>query len=290
MGSGRLLNLDELQELQSLIHELFQNDPVVDWGSGAPVIVNLPGKDPRLDVLLDKIVSHEKVKSILFEVLGSHYKLWEASVRRSDPGDKGLLVHQDSPGQTNLTVLLSDGLSGAGATAFFAKSHRLPRWAHRISWSRVRIAKPWLTPLRGEEGEFAFFLNRTWHARLANDSSQTNDALQLAFFPVGGSFVPFEVSDEQLTQWEGSELRRLLDSSGTKRLENGRVEVVSPHENDSDISYAMSLEKSGTEKRLANWGSLVDIYIKVLLLELVFLPARMMYRLFRSLARLNGRG
>lgn len=283
-GAGKILSVDEMLELKQIVNELFKDESIVNRNSAnAPVVVNLPGRNPRLDRLLEKVVSHEDVRSVLAQVLGDDYKIWQVNARRSEVGDKGLLLHQDAPGETNLAVLLSDNLSGAGATAFLAKSHKLPRWASRISWSRVRLAAPWLTALKGETGDYAFFFNRTWHARRENSSSQAHDIILISFFPRGAVYTPYALSEDNRKKWNGWELGRLLDPGiGTRLLENGRAQVVSRQGDRFDEPYAMSLESGKYGE--GDLGVKL-LYLKLLLLELVFFPLRLAYRRLRALVR-----
>ncbi len=281
-SATKILSSSEAVELSQLINELFKDESVIDRKSAnASVIVNLPGMNPRLDWLLEKIVSHDGVRSVLAQVLGDNYKVWQVNARRSEIGDKGLWLHQDAPGETNLAVFLSDNMSGAGATAFLAMSHRLPRWASRISWSSIRLAAPWLTPLKGKLGESAFFFNRTWHARLKNNSSQVQDVILMSFFPQGGVFTPCKQSQERLESWDGWELGRLLDlSKGTRLLEDGRVQVVSPWNKQVNDSYAMLLECAECN---GVKGGVAPLFFRVIFLDLAFRPLYLIYRLFKPL-------
>lgn len=281
-SATKILSPGEVVELSQLINELFKDELGVDRKSAnALVIVNLPGRNLRLDQLLEKIVSHDGVRLVLSQVLGDDYKVWQVNARRSEIGDKGLWLHQDAPGETNLAVFLSDNMSGAGATAFLAMSHKLPRWASQISWSTIRLAAPWLTPLKGKVGESAFFFNRTWHARLKNNSSQVQDVILMSFFPQGGVFTPCKQSQARLKSWDGWELGRLLDpSKGTRLLGDGRVQVVSPQSNQANDSYAMLLECAECNDVK---GGVAPLFFKVIFLELAFRPLYLIYRLFKPL-------
>lgn len=282
-SATKILSSSEAVELSQLINELFKDESVIDRKiANAAVILNLPGMNPRLDWLLEKIVSHDGVRSVLSQVLGDDYKVWQVNARRSHIGDTGLWLHQDGPGETNLAVFLSDNMSGAGATAFLAMSHKLPRSASRISWSSLRFAAPWLTPLKGKLGEVAFFFNRTWHARLKNNSSHVQDVILISFFPQGGVFLPYKQSQERLKSWDGWELGRLFDlSKGAQLLGDGRVQVVSPWNKQVNGSYAMLLECA--ECNVVK-EKVVLLFFKVIFLELAFRPLYLIYRLFKPLS------
>jgi putative 2OG-Fe(II) oxygenase len=181
----------------------------------------------------------------------------------------------------NLALLLSDNPRGVGATAFLPRSHKLPRWASRISWSNVSVASPWLTPFKGELGTTGFFFNRTWHARLKNGSSSVHDVILMGFFAAGGTYTPYEPSKEDLARWHGWELGRLLDPSvGTRSAQDGRVLVLAADGTEGGSSYAMSLEKGEWEDR--DWRVLL-LRVKVLLLEAGFRPLRLMRRRINAL-------
>lgn len=285
-GASKILPPHELHELKKLINELFEDESInCDMCSNAPVIVNILGRNQRIDQLLEKIICHEDVQSVLSQVLGCDFKIWEVSVRRSEPGDKGLSLHQDAPGQTNFVFSLSDNLSASGATAFFPKSHTLPRWASWISWANVRISSFLLTPLKFKLGDSAFFFNRTWHARLVNNTSQFHDAIFVAFFPQGARYTPKEWIQDRLECWQGSPLHRLLDASiGARLTDDGRVQVISQQNNQINRSYAMLLE-SGECKD--SYGSVKLLYVKLLFLEIVFFPLHLTYRLLKPLIHLG---
>ena len=180
----KILNAHEINQLKNRINQLFNDKSIeINTSSNALVIENLIGIDEDLDLLLAKLVTHEDVKYILSQILGENFKIWQLSVRRSIPGDTGLYLHQDAPGETGLSFLLSDNINGDGATAFLSKSHKLPRWSHKISWSNVSLSSPFLSPLKGRAGDLGFFFNRTWHARLKNKSNKAHDVLLIGFYP-----------------------------------------------------------------------------------------------------------
>lgn len=117
------------------------------------------------------------------------YKIWQIDFRRSKPGDSGLYLHQDAPGQLNIAVLLSDNSTGDGATIFLLSTHRIAR---RMKDLRVevpprviRLAPFLFSPLTGRAGDISFFFNRTWHGRFANRSSRSYDVILIGFFPAG---------------------------------------------------------------------------------------------------------
>ncbi|HHZ84036.1 MAG TPA: putative 2OG-Fe(II) oxygenase [Candidatus Marinimicrobia bacterium] len=284
-GAGNILMPHEVLELKKFINELFEDESIhIETSSNDSSILTILGRNPRIDQLLEKIICHEDVQFVLSQVLGCDFKIWEVLVRRSDPGNTGIGLHQDALGQTNLVFSLSDNLSGSGATAFFSKSHILPRWVvSRISWYPMWIASYLLTPLKLECGDSAIFFNRTWHARLVNNTSQFHDVIMIGIFPQGGLYGPPKWIQDRLERWQGSPLHRLLDASvGTRVMEDGRFQVISQQNNQINESYAMSLESGKCEYR--DWDQML-LYFKLIFLELVFFPLRLMYRLLRALLR-----
>lgn len=281
---GEILSRNEIQELGRLIGGLFESRSInCDMSSNAPVIIDLLGMDPKIDLLLEKIIGHPDVQSVLSQVVGSEYKIWEISVRRSEAGDKGLYLHQDAPGQTDFVFSLTDNLAGDGGTAFLPKSHLLPRWAHKISWTNVSISSQFLEPLRLRAGEAAFFFNRTWHIRRKNKTQRQHDVIFFAFFPQGAMFTPKKWIQDNLASWHDPALRQLLDASiGTRKLDDGRV-IVESSDNvvASAKPYSMQLEEVVAAKDVP---ILSGLRIKIFLLEMVFRPLRMVARLVRSIS------
>ena len=282
-----ILLSQEVKKLKSCINNLFEDDSMdFDMSSGAPVIVNLLGLNSEIDQYLEKIIAHDEVQSTIFDVLGNDYKIWEISVRRSSNGDKGLCLHQDAPGQTNLVFSLSDNPYSDGATGFLAKSHLLPRYAHKISWLSVRLASFFVTPLRLELGEAAFFFNRTWHLRNLNKKQGSHDVIFFGLFPVNSSYTPSNWIQKNLNSWQDPILKKSLDASiGTTKLENGRFLIEQSCQIESKLPYTMQLESMATNNyRIA----LIPLYMKIVLLEIIFFPLKFIYRLIRTaFKRLN---
>ena len=148
-----------------------------------------------------------------------------------------------------------------------------------MTWKRPSS----ITPLKLECGDSAIFFNRTWHARLVNNTSQFHDVIMIGIFPQGGLYGPPKWIQDRLERWQGSPLHRLLDASvGTRVMEDGRFQVISQQNNQINESYAMSLESGKCEYR--DWDQML-LYFKLIFLELVFFPLRLMYRLLRALLR-----
>ena len=79
--------------------------------------------DDDIHNILNKFFSDNKLIEFLNKILGQNYKIWTINYRIANSQDRGLGFHQDSHGETNLTILLKDNLSGSGSTSFVSGSH-----------------------------------------------------------------------------------------------------------------------------------------------------------------------
>ena len=69
---------------------------------GSEIVVRFPQQDKKAFLLIDKILNNKNITLILNNVLGENFKLKQIVLRRSLPNDKGLYLHQDGLGETNL--------------------------------------------------------------------------------------------------------------------------------------------------------------------------------------------
>ena len=116
-NAGQLaLTNNESLKLAELCRKYFKeiknskNDKYKDYikaSGGFEGITRLPEHDPDLAMLLNKVIENESVSQILKEIMGNDYKIWGINYRVASAGDKGLSLHQDSYGETNLSILLS---------------------------------------------------------------------------------------------------------------------------------------------------------------------------------------
>jgi len=281
--SNEILTSGELIELKNFINKLFSDKSIdINKSSNALVIDNLAGIDSNIDFLLTKIITHKDVKLILNNVLGDNYKVCEITVRRSVPGDFGLYLHQDAPGETGMSLLLTDNYRGDGATAFLSKSHQLPRWSRKIAWSNVALSSPFLSPLTGKIGNVGFFFNRTWHARLKNMSNKTHEVLLMSFFPQGTAYN-CNWDEESLKSITQPELRKLFDPNEDKRILDGDHNQVSAIDDKvKNLPYVLKLESL---KLLNVLYRVKFLGLKVLILHIIFLPIRWLYRLLHLIKR-----
>jgi len=190
-SADRFLSKEDLDYLKKFIYKrLNDNVDVNKTSDTTPVLLNLLGSDKNFDKIIEKIISNNFFDRTAKSLLGENYKIWEVSSRVSNSKDSGLSMHQDAPGQMNFWLLLNDQNDKSGVTGFLPKSHQFPRIAKKISWANIKIAKYFLEPLLGNEGDFAFFINRSWHARLPNNLKKNNETLAIGMFAEGSSFTP----------------------------------------------------------------------------------------------------
>jgi putative 2OG-Fe(II) oxygenase len=247
-GGAGVLSHEEIKQLKELSSNLMikfeklsrQSDEHTDYinsalGIGARALTRFCQHDPLVSELINKIVSNERIKAILNSVFGEDYKIWGMALRTSYPGDKGLNLHQDSSGETNMAILLDDNLSGDGATTFLPSSHMISKRARVLGVEAppvlVNLMRGFLKPLTGRAGDIGFFFNRTWHGRFSNRSSMSHDVILISFFPSGATFgfggsYP-EWSQTYLNEIKGTELGRLIDPSiGTELIGEKRYKVA----------------------------------------------------------------
>lgn len=256
--------------------------------SGLEGVMRIPQQHPRIAELLDKIVSNGEVRALLGDVLGPDYKIWQANFRRSIPGDKGLYLHQDGRGETNLCILLSSNPSGAGATVFLPGSHLV-----KSSMKKWRIEAPpillrWLsflfTPLTGAAGDIAFFSNRTWHGRARNPSAQSFDVILISFFPAGVAFGFKGYGDwspKFLTSLQGTRLGVLIDPTiGTRQRSDGLYEILPSGKGSIQESpFALAID-DGQIPRAGVGG--VNLLLTIAILRSVFAVGRPLWHLVRN--------
>ncbi|AOP33673.1 phytanoyl-CoA dioxygenase [Leptospira tipperaryensis] len=278
-GDSLILTESQHQELERIIDRLFEDSSAkIDHSSNAPVLLSLIGVDPRLDILLEEILTHESVKSVLSGILGDDYKIWEISARYSEPGDNGLGLHQDAWGQMNLAFALNNQRSSEGSTSFLNGSHVLPRWANFISWARPSVANLFTVPLTLSDSDYAFFINKTWHSRRKNRGSAVKKILLFGFFPNGGKYKPLYQDVIQKINPSCNELiHRLNLDEGILKLDEGFVKVVSKT-NPESVPYSAEIEN----RLLLNFLT-PFVYFRVILIESFFRPLRMGFSIFKLL-------
>ena len=72
-------------------------------------------------------------KNYILETLGKNYKIWQINTRISSGKDKGLSMHEDSPGQANIWFFINTQNIPEGVTGVVPSSHLFPRICKKLS-------------------------------------------------------------------------------------------------------------------------------------------------------------
>ena len=268
-GNSDLLSKDELAELESLILKnkntnfKKEND-----------FKNIIGIDPRIDQLIEKILSNLEIKNTLLKVLGENYLLRHISARFNEPDDKGLPMHQDSIGELSLTVLLNK--QQKGSTFFFPGSQLIPtnsNIAQKVSWGSIKLinlTKYFLFTAGGDAGTYYYFLNRTWHGRLPGKSNKTNLSLFFAFFPVSAQRTDLINDDFEFN----SKIKDKLIMQPTLKKNTSRQNYKTAIENylKSNENFSLGMRVNNFQNIIKNIFSFAKLIIKLLFLEIIFFP------------------
>ncbi len=279
VGSSKIFTESKHRELEQIIDRLFEDSSIgKDYSSNAPVVLTLVGVDARLDLLLEEILTHEAIASILNEVVGKDYKIWELSARYSLPGDTGLGLHQDAWGQTNLAFAINEQKNTEGVTSFLKGSHILPRWAQYISWARPNIANLFTKPLILIDSDYAFFINKTWHSRRKNRGEEVKKVLLFGLYPNGAKYRPmYENSLGKINPSCTELIRRLSLDEGIERIDSRYVKVLSSTDPDY-MPYSAKIEES-----LHFNFNTPFLYFKILIFEFIFKPMQILFRIYKHL-------
>lgn len=183
--------------------------------------------------ILDKLFSNKIMLNFLSEIMGKDYKIWSINYRIASSKDKGLSFHQDSHGETNLTIFLKDNLSGSGTTSFIPGSHLLNLSLKKnkigIPLFFNKILIPFATLLSGEKGQVSLFFNKVWHGRMKNTTKDSYDVILISLFPNGSSFGSKESGNwdlNYLSKFKNSSLIKLIDPNlNTNRIDEYRVTI-----------------------------------------------------------------
>jgi putative 2OG-Fe(II) oxygenase len=213
LESGEIDNL--CQAARSIFETIPSDHPAAIRDDGVTGVLNLPLYDNRVTNFVDKIVSDRRFQAFLSVILGEGCRIWDISLRRSNPGNKGLYLHQDGVGQVNMAICLDDNQEGIGATALLPSSHLVARSIRDLRAEVPPIVVNWLSflfvPLAGKKGDVIFFSNRAWHGRFANLSDTTHDVILIGFFPKGYRYS-HHWPKNLIETCQGKELGKLLAS------------------------------------------------------------------------------
>jgi putative 2OG-Fe(II) oxygenase len=278
-GNHQVLSPENLNELQSILISLRQQE--TDDGSKKLVDkIMLLGKNSRLDLIIEKILTNEVIKNTLKKALGENYLLRPDCVARfSDANDSGMYIHQDALGETSLAFLVTS--QDEGTTAVIPGSHLLipvkkMRFAEYLSWASPRLfkfTKYFLKPLKGLGGEYYIWFNRLFHGRLNNNNKNTQISLILSFFPVAHpqNNEIVESFKKEILKLKGKHeninsnyLKDLISYEIYKR----NIDIF----NKSNKKIPLCLNFYSLANSLKSPVSYFSALIKVLLLEIIFWP------------------
>ena len=300
INMGQVLSSKDIFELSKLSKEIFEKiknksqeslkHPDYFCDPGMEGLMRLPQHNVKISKLINKLLCKKSVSFVLQNVLGRSYKIWQINFRRVSPNSKGLYVHQDARGETNLCIILSDNTKGTGATTFLEGSHLVSRTMKEWKIEVPPILLRWLsflfTPLKGNFGDVGFFFNRTWHGRLRNNTNYSYDVIFISFFPAGGVFG-FEGyglwSPHFLKSNKGTLLGSLIDPSiGTERLLNGQYKVLKKRNEKAHLPYVFKIEKDSYFKD--NYGLRLSLIMKITLIRTIFFfgkPFQIFFKKFK---------
>ena len=223
-SENKILNDEDMVELNNQIktvskkHDLEKNP-----------FIELCGHNKTLDSLVEKILIDGTTQKVLNEVLGPDYILWGGgAIRISQPNDKGLLFHQDAPGETGLIFLVNDQPNSS--TVVFKSSHLVPRICKYLSWNSPKIfyyLKNFLSPMIGKAGEHYFWFYKTWHGRLPNKTNEKYISLFFPFFPQGTDRINLlkETNDKRVDKVSSEYIKKLMNNHKiiNQRIDNERL-------------------------------------------------------------------
>ena len=277
-SNQKIFTEKELSTLTIYIDELFElNKESLDNSSNAPVIQHLYGRNKKIDYFLEKIVTNNEFKLAFESILGKNYKIWEVSCRNSMGFDKGLELHSDGKGQMNFVLYLNDQKKPQGVTSLWPRSHLIHRLSDFTSWrNMIFIWKYFTKPLTAEKGSHFFFLNKTWHGRLAKKNQNITKALFLSGFSEGSTMYPIKGSEKYISNVTHIELKRILIlDEGIHNTKEGTFYINFSDKKNNDVPYALYIEKFN----ILNIIKTADQYLLLIILELILIIPYRIYRL-----------
>lgn len=261
----KILSKTEINQLKTQIKKISKKRDL-----NKNPFIEICGHNKILDNLVEKILKNDSIQNTLENVLGKNYILWGGgSIRISRPNEKGLLFHQDAPGETGLIFLVND--QPKSSTVVFKSSHLFPRVCKYLSWNSPKIIlkiKKLLSPLTGSAGDHFFWFYKTWHGRLPNQSNEEYISLFFPFFP------------------QGTDRLKLLKETNEERVKNVNSNYIKNLMN----NYKLKNQKPNNEKlcnKIEKFEFMnflkINFYVfifKFFLLEIVFFPVRIL-RVFK---------
>jgi len=270
-GNSQLLSESEIKELKILISKK------KDSSLKEEVFKNIIGIDSRIDELLEKIVTNSEIQNTLLKVLGKNYLLRHVSARFSEPGDKGLPMHQDSSGEVSLTILINN--QDEGSTFFFPGTQLIPSGSHlaqKVSWSSIKLinlTKYFLLTAKGNAGSYYYFLNRTWHGRLPGKLNKKNLSIFFAFFPVSAKRKDL-INDD--IEYNSKIMNKLVTQPHLKKiLSRQNYNLAIQNYQKTNDSTSLSIKANSYKMIFKNIFYFIYVIFKLILLEILFFPVRL---------------
>ena len=261
-GNHKILNNEELKTLKTNIEQISKQQDLKK-----NPFVEICGHNQELDRIIEKILSDNTVQETLKSLLGEDYILWGGgSVRVSVPNDKGLILHQDAPGETGLIFLVND--QPKSSTVVLSGSHFFSRISQKLSWNSPKIfyyLRNILSPLSGKAGEFYFWFYKTWHGRLPNKTSENYISIFFPFFPKGTDRVQMlkECNEERVDKVSSNYIKKLLNN----------------HQLSKEIGPNKDLECMKIENfyfKNIFQISFIICFLKIVIFEILFFPIRVL--------------
>ncbi len=232
--------------------------------------------------ILNTFFSRDDIKKYLSNILGSKYKIWTINYRVASSTDKGLSFHQDSYGETNLTILLKDNFSGNGSTSFIPGSHLIKKNLNKknikIPLIISKFLKPFSVNLKGKEGQISIFFNKTWHGRTPNKSNESYDAILISLFPSGAKYGSRESgvwSRNYLDKVKESYLAKLIDP----KINTSQIDEFSYLVNgNNEISYSKNLYDMKIKDVNFNYYVSLILYYFLLIFFKFFNPIKLILK------------
>jgi putative 2OG-Fe(II) oxygenase len=166
------------------------------------------GVNEDFDRVINGLFNLTGLVDLLQRVLGAEFRLWHMLIRRSEPGAKNLVLHQDLPGEVGLAIFLDDVPDGLGSTCFVRGSHRWPRLFQTNTHIDPKWMKIGLQHAQGKAGDGYLFYNQTWHG-VANSKEHVRTAIVFTFIPAKSN-LSLRIPSEDLISRVGENLRPLL--------------------------------------------------------------------------------
>lgn len=246
--------INELSNLAKITFKKFRNNEMkkkfandyIPPKEGSEIVTRYPQQDPRAYELIEKLLNNKQIQSVLENVLGKNYKLRQIGLRRSLNPDRGLYLHQDAKGETNLGIMLTDNYGGNGSTFFLPSSHlvktRMKVWNIETPPSVMKFFSLVMKKISGGKGDCFFFFNRTWHGRSPNYYNKYNDVILISFFPESAGF--------EIDSWDRDFLNSIKGSTFYNLININKVK--SSKDKCSCNSFALKIEKNEVENTFLN--------------------------------------